>query len=202
MRLVTLCLGAALATAAVGPATAQEADSGPPPAVPGGPLLLEVGTYGVDHLSPLPAAYLDGLTLRPIGDGHALDASRAHQVRAGMRVGRRWIVQAEATWVDAEFGLANVDVPVRDVGGSVQYAFSDRFYATTGVGAVTYSPDGALANTDLRWSAGGGMWLPLAGRVSVRTELRYDMSWFSVPGVEGELQHRLGAGAGLAVSLP
>lgn len=192
---------AALVVAVAGPLAAQETPQ-PDGGVPEGPLLVEVGTSWTDGISALPAAYLDGLTLRSVDTGHSLTSGRRFSVRVGLRMSDHWIVQAERAWIDAEFGLANVEVPVREWGGSLQYLLPGGFYVLGGAGTVRYAPEDGPKNTDVRWTAGAGGWFRLSDRLSLRTEVRDDMSLFSLGSVEGGLQHRISAGGAVVVSLP
>lgn len=205
MRHGTVAL-AALALVAAAPLSAQDApepaDAGPTGAVPDGPILVGVGTAWSDGLSPLPAPYLDGLTLRTVDRDHSLSGGETFSLRVGVRVADRWIVQAERSWTDSKFALANVDVPVRDWGGSVQYLLPGGLYVLGGVGAVRYTPDDVPENTDVRWVLGGGGWFRFSDRLWLRTEVRDDMSWFSLRDVDGRLQHRISVGGALVVSVP
>ena len=203
MRVGARWLTAAMLVVAAAPAAAQEEDPpGPFGVVPEGPLLVEAGISWSDALSRLPAAYLAGLTLRRVDRGHSLSSGRRFSVRVGLRVADRWSVHAERAWIDTEFGAANVEVPLGEWGGAVQYAFPGGFYALAGLGTVKYSPGGGAANTDLRWSVGGGGWFRLGDRLTLRTEIRDAMSWFSLRGLDGGLQHHLSMGSTLVLSIP
>lgn len=204
MRIETLVAALLIPAATASPLSAQDGEHADSSAwtAPEGPVLLEVGGSHTDALSALPVRYLETLTTRRLGRGHSLSAARRHVAGLGVRVAERWIVGAESAWIDSRLGPANVEVPMRQVGGVVQYVFSRGLYALAGAGTVTYSPDGVAPNTDARWVVGGGGWFRLNDHLAVKSVVRDDMSWFSVSGADGALQHQLTIGATMVLSMP
>lgn len=198
MRILALAI--LVAALGVGPSdlAAQHPDRYPD----AGPVLLEVGTGRSDFLSALPASYLDGLTLRAYTADEALAGARSRSVGLGVRLGDRWILGAESVWIDSKLGAANLPMSATYRGGTLRYLLPGGFDVMGGGGAVTYRPRGGSANTDLRWTVGGGGWLRLSDGIALRTVVRDDMSWFSVPGTAGRLQHHLGGGASLVILIP
>ena len=80
--------------------------------------------------------------------------------------------------------------------------YPGSFYALAGAGTVTYAPDRLASNTDVRRVVGGGGWFRLNDHVAVKSVVREDMSWFSVPGADGGLQHQLTIGGTMVLSIP
>lgn len=204
IRIETFVAALLILSAAGPPLSAQEREDAGSSAwtAPEGPVLLELGESYTHALSALPVQYLRRLTSRTLDRGHSLSMARRHVARLGVRVADRWIVGAERAWIDTKLGLANVEVPMRQVGGVVHYLFPGSFYALAGAGTVTYAPDGLASNTDVRWMVGAGGWFRLNDHLAVKSVVRDDMSWFSVPGADGGLQHQLTIGGTMILSIP
>lgn len=169
---------------------------------PEGPFLIEVSSVWTDWASALPASYLERLTTRTLDRGYSLSSGNGYSIRLGMRVAERWILKTEHSWLDTKFGLANVEVSLREWGGAVHYLLFPSVDLSAGAGTVRYHPDGADPHTDLRFTLGSGSWFSLFGPVDVRIQVQYKASWFSPPGVDGGLKHGFSTGTGLVLSLP
>lgn len=204
MRIETFVVGFLLVLAAASPLSAQQTEDPDTSAwtAPDGPVLLAVGSSYTHALSALPVTYLETLTTRRLDRGYSLSTARRHAASLGVRVSRRWIVGTEYAQIDTKFGLANVEVPMRQWGAVVQYLLPGPFYALGGAGTVTYDSDRAASNTDFRWVLGAGGWLRLNDHLAVKSIVRDDMSRFSVPGADGGLQHQLTIGGAMVLSIP
>ncbi|MDP2498979.1 MAG: hypothetical protein Q8W44_13460 [Candidatus Palauibacterales bacterium] len=200
---INCVLPAALILAAATPLPAQERDRPhETPYGPDGPFLVEMSSVSTIWTSALPESYLEQLTARTLDRDHSLSSGNGYSIRLGMRVAERWIVKGEHSWLDTKFGLANVDIALREWGGAVHYLLSPGVDLSAGAGTVRYVPDGADAHTDLRLTLGSGGGFGLFGPVDVRLQVEYSASWFSPPGTDGGLAHEWSTGAGLALSLP
>lgn len=205
MRIESFVVGLLVLGAVASPLFAQEEEKADTTATagPDGPILVETGSAYTNALSALPAGYLARLTTRPLKRGHSLSSTLRRTVSVGVRVSDRWIVGAERAWIDTKFGLANVEVPIRQMGGIVHYIFPGHGVAAlAGAGTVTYEPDGVASNTDFRWGLGIVAWNRLTDAIALKSIFRNDMSWFSAPGVDGGLQHQLTIGGTMVVSIP
>lgn len=175
-----------------------------------GPLVINLGGGDLYFLTKLPSEYLNRLGLTKVVRDQRLGNHAAGAIRLGVRIDRRWMIQAE--WVDSNPGIGNaLDSNVRYRGLNALFTLEEPVYVTAGAGVVDYEftvgvvdPEVEGTNRDPAVNVGVGFRRRsiLGSRFGLRTEIRDYVSWFSVPGIDTKMQHHIGMVGGVELSIP